>query len=77
MLTHLSSKQASPLLSKVVSPTSCPLTRERTEEGVAGKGIEGEEMAIFLVIFKRVSATLVGVTSFLLQEIRVVEPGNT
>ena len=61
---------AFPLLSKVVSPASCPLIRENNGEGELGRGRDGEEMVVILVIFRRVSAKIFGVTSFLLQEIR-------
>ena len=61
---------AFPLLSQVVSPASCPSTRENNGEGELVRGRYEEEMAVIPVIFSRVSAKILGVTSFLLQEIR-------
>ena len=61
---------AFPLLSKVVSPASCPSTMESNGEGELGRGRDGEEMVVIPVIFSRVSAKILGVTSFLLHEIR-------
>ena len=58
------------LLSKVVSSANCPSTRENNGEGELGGGRDEEEMVVILVIFRRVSAKIFGVTSFLLQEIR-------
>ena len=61
---------AFPLLSKIISPVSCPSTRENNGEGEFGRGRDEEEMVVVFVIFSRVSAKILGVTSFLLQEIR-------
>ena len=58
------------LLSKLVSSANCPSTRENNGEGELGGGRDEEEMVVILVIFRRVSAKIFGVTSFLLQEIR-------
>ena len=68
---------AFPLLSKIISPVSCPSTRENNGEGEFGRGRDEEEMVVIFVIFSRVSAKILGVTSFLLQEIRRSLLGKT